>query len=305
MPTRRMIDPSFWQSESMAELNEGERLFFLGLISNADDQGRIRGHPALLRSLIYPFDDISTEIIEARIEVLSNINCIFVYETNGKRAIQIIKWWDYQSPQWAYPSKMDPPPDWSDRLRYRSDNKVHQENWNNGSGGFMVGDSIDDYTNLGKGLGKALPKELGSPIELEVEVDSTTTTIADENLNIEADSEFAVACRCWQENIGALNPVIADELRNYSIKCQDGWLVEAIKQSAINGVRKWSYIRTILDSWIEAGQITDKPKQKGKSNGQYKSQGNSRTNPARPAGYTLDEQPSVNIYTGEIVPPDG
>lgn len=274
MPTRRMIDPSFWQSESMAELSEPERLFFIGLISNADDQGRIRGHPALLRSTIYPFDEISTETIEARIEALSSVNCIFVYESVGKKSIQIIKWWDYQSPQWAYPSKMDPPAGWSDRLRYRAENKVWEDNWN-GPGGFPEG-YFDDYANLGKGLDnqipKPLPKDQGKPIEIGLEVD-----LDSDNNDKRAREKISEISTLYQNNIGGVSPIMAQEMTSPEyLKLPLEWWQEAIKIAVDNDVRKWTYIRSILDRSGAAGlspvalgppQAQKKGQQKGHSNG--------------------------------------
>lgn len=169
MPSRRMIDPAFWQSESMAELTREQRFFFIGLISNADDQGRLKGPPALLRSIIYPYDDDMTiEMIETSLKAIAALNSIFMYENGGKRFIQVVNWWDYQSPQWAYPSKIPPPEGWSDRLRYRKGGEIVKENWKKRGSGFED-DSNDDYPNLGKDLPKAQGKDLGGPVVLELE----------------------------------------------------------------------------------------------------------------------------------------
>ena len=69
MPTRRMIDPEIWQSETIAALTRDQRLLFIGLFSNADDQGRLRAHPALIRSLVFPYDDITHAIA---VEIVEN-----------------------------------------------------------------------------------------------------------------------------------------------------------------------------------------------------------------------------------------
>lgn len=172
MPTRRMIDPSFWKSESLATISREDRFFFIGLISNADDQGRLRAHPAILRAEIYPFEDIDFAEIDRQIEVLCAIDCIHCYEADGKKLIQIVNWWKYQTPQWAYPSKLPPPDGWQDRLRYRENNKVKTANWNDSGGGFSGGNnSNNDYANLPKALPKPLPKPIEIGIELELETD--------------------------------------------------------------------------------------------------------------------------------------
>lgn len=131
MTSRRMIDPAFWRSESLARLPFVTRLFFAGIFSNADDQGRIRGHPALLRSTVFPYDDISLDDIEQMVAALSSEGGpIKAYSVDGKALIQVLNWWNWQHPSWAWPSELPPLPGWTgDRLCYRRGNVVVKENW--------------------------------------------------------------------------------------------------------------------------------------------------------------------------------
>lgn len=129
MPSRRMIDPAFWRSETMVQLTKEQRLLFLGLISNADDQGRLRAHPSLIRSDVFPFEDDPLDKIEADIQAIAATGSILVYEIDGLSYIQIVNWWVYQRPKWAWPSEMPPPPDWADRMRYRAGNQAVKTNW--------------------------------------------------------------------------------------------------------------------------------------------------------------------------------
>lgn len=65
MARKRMIDPDFWTDEKLGLCKRDERLFFMGLISNADDEGKGRGNIKLLRSMIFPYDDdIKTKDVE-------------------------------------------------------------------------------------------------------------------------------------------------------------------------------------------------------------------------------------------------
>ena len=129
MPSRRMIDPCFWMSETMASLTMQQRLLFIGLFSNADDQGRLRAHPSLIRSMVFPYEDVPIEDIQRDLGALKGIHSIYVYAADDKPYLQIVNWWKYQSPQWAYPSDIPPPDGWHDRLRYRRDDKIHTGNW--------------------------------------------------------------------------------------------------------------------------------------------------------------------------------
>ncbi len=129
MPSRRMIDPAFWQSETVAHLPIEIRYFFIGLFSNADDQGRMKAHPALLRSKLYPYDDINLEDIEDWLDLLVEGQFIVVYILDAKSYVQIVNWWKYQHPRWAWPSEYPAPPEWQDRVHYRQGNKVITQNW--------------------------------------------------------------------------------------------------------------------------------------------------------------------------------
>jgi hypothetical protein len=51
-----MIDPSFWDDHYIGTLSDPERLFVLGCIGNADDEGRLKGHPAYLKAAIFMYD---------------------------------------------------------------------------------------------------------------------------------------------------------------------------------------------------------------------------------------------------------
>jgi hypothetical protein len=139
MPSKRMIAPSFWQSETVSQWTFRQRLLFIGLFSNADDQGRLRAHPSLIRSLVFPFDDIPLDEIKADIQAIADSEAVILYDAGGKSLIQIANWWTYQKPKWAWPSEYLPPPDWVDRCRYRVGNKPVKLNWD---------DSPDDNTSL-------------------------------------------------------------------------------------------------------------------------------------------------------------
>ena len=53
MARKRMIDPNIWESEDFSKLSVLARLVFIGIFSNADDDGRGRGKSAYLKSIIF------------------------------------------------------------------------------------------------------------------------------------------------------------------------------------------------------------------------------------------------------------
>lgn len=157
MSTRRMIEPAIWQSESMGRLTIRQRLMFIGMFSNADDQGRLRASAPVIRSLIFPFDDISIAEIEADILAIERENCIMLYCVDGPRYAQVVNWWKYQKHQWAYPSLIPKADGWSDSLRFRQKNEVITENWDTKTPSIDK-NRIDIRKGLGKGLGKGESK---------------------------------------------------------------------------------------------------------------------------------------------------
>ncbi len=68
MPRKRMIDPEFWNDEEVGSWSVEARLFYIGLWNFADDEGRLRAHPKLLKSQIFPYDEkINIEKLKAEI----------------------------------------------------------------------------------------------------------------------------------------------------------------------------------------------------------------------------------------------
>ena len=62
----------------------------------------------------------------------------------------------------------------------------------------------------------------------------------------------------YEQNIGALTPIIADELRDAEQTYPPQWIEEAIKIAVENNVRRWRYIVTILERWrLEGKQKPD------------------------------------------------
>ena len=133
MTKRRMISEDFFQSEGVIDWTMRQRLLVLGIIANADDQGRIRGHPKWLKSRIFPYDDFTPKDIEDDLQAIAAGNdTILLYKAKGKRCIQLVNWWEYQSLQWAKPSDLPAPDDWTDRIRmmmYEPKRWVMTLNW--------------------------------------------------------------------------------------------------------------------------------------------------------------------------------
>ncbi len=73
----------------------------------------------------------------------------------------------------------------------------------------------------------------------------------------------------YEENIGLLTPMIADELREAEKLYPEAWIGDAIKRAVEENKHKWSYIQAILERWAR----------EGKDDGTY--QGDSKAGPAK------------------------
>ena len=110
MARQRFIHPDIWSDPSLGSLKPIERLMFIGLFSNADDEGRLPGNPAYLRSTIFPYDDFSNAQIKAMRDRISSVcSNVLIYEVAGIEYIALLQWQRYQSPRYAKPSKYPSP----------------------------------------------------------------------------------------------------------------------------------------------------------------------------------------------------
>jgi DnaD/phage-associated family protein len=58
----------------------------------------------------------------------------------------------------------------------------------------------------------------------------------------------------YEENIGPLTPMLAEELREAADSWPPSWIEDAIRLAVENNVRKWSYVRAILERWSREGR---------------------------------------------------
>ncbi len=69
----------------------------------------------------------------------------------------------------------------------------------------------------------------------------------------------------YEDNISLISPIIADELKDAEATYPPEWIEDAFKIAVENNVRKWSYIRAILERMATAGRgDPNKQKDSGK-----------------------------------------
>ena len=71
--------------------------------------------------------------------------------------------------------------------------------------------------------------------------------------NIETE-ELPDIFTLYEQNIGMLTPMIAEELKEAEKLYPISWIKDAIKEAVNQGKHKWSYISAILERWVTEGK---------------------------------------------------
>ena len=81
--------------------------------------------------------------------------------------------------------------------------------------------------------------------ELDLEVDGSE----DIQLHMERPTVFVL----YEQNIGLLTPMIADELRDAERDFPLDWIEDALREAVLHNKRSWRYARSILERWRVEG----------------------------------------------------
>ncbi len=101
----RTIKPEFPQSESIGRLSRDARLLFVELWTICDDSGRTRGNSRMLASLLFPYDEDATKLIEGWLMELEREHCIVRYSCEGDVYLEVRNWQKHQKIDKPSPSK--------------------------------------------------------------------------------------------------------------------------------------------------------------------------------------------------------
>lgn len=90
MPRIRTVKPDWAQDEILGRVSLGAQLLFLGLITQADDEGRHRGDPALLRAVLWPYKpELADEQVDRWLAELAEGQLIIRYQSAGRPLVQV------------------------------------------------------------------------------------------------------------------------------------------------------------------------------------------------------------------------
>jgi hypothetical protein len=95
MARTRNIKPAFFANDELAELCPYTRLFFIGLWTVADKEGRLEDRPKKLKAAIFPYEEIDCNELAAK---LHGKKFIRRYKVDGQCFIEITNFKKHQNP---------------------------------------------------------------------------------------------------------------------------------------------------------------------------------------------------------------
>jgi DnaD/phage-associated family protein len=60
----------------------------------------------------------------------------------------------------------------------------------------------------------------------------------------------------YEQNIGLLTPLLADELREAATTYPEAWIADAFREAVAQNKRSWRYVQRILENWSSGGRGT-------------------------------------------------
>jgi len=145
------------KSVSFGRLSLEAKVLWPMLLAASDDQGRGQAEADVLKWTVCPnVPELTVENIGGLLREMADQEMVHLYEdSRGRPLYQVVRWWEYQSPQWAQPSRYEAPEGWADRVRAnRRGSEYVEENWGNG-GGF----DGNDYAQPPVSAGEEPPEE--------------------------------------------------------------------------------------------------------------------------------------------------
>lgn len=104
----RTIKPELWESEDFTSLPVPARLTFIGLLNYADDYGRFKAVPPLVKAAVWPLDeDVLSADVTEHIDLMVGRGMLRRYEVDGRGYFEFVNWSKHQRVD--KPSKSDIP----------------------------------------------------------------------------------------------------------------------------------------------------------------------------------------------------
>jgi len=108
-PRIRTLKPEIWQSRDAIALSAVGKVAFVGMITLADDEGRLETDPQHLKDVVL-HDNASLEEIQAQLELMTAKKMLVLYQVNDVPYAQLLNWNKHQKVDHPRPSALPPPP---------------------------------------------------------------------------------------------------------------------------------------------------------------------------------------------------
>jgi hypothetical protein len=107
----RTIKPEFWGSAKAAKVSRDARLLFLGLLNEADDEGRALASARSIGGSLFPHDeDFSDGDVRRCLDELEAARFVQTYEVDGVKYLHVVGFTEHQKISHPSPSRLPAPP---------------------------------------------------------------------------------------------------------------------------------------------------------------------------------------------------
>jgi len=117
-----------------------------------------------------------------------------------------------------------------------------------------VGDERREWYAINDGAGRQLAADIEAG-----RVDDATLEMEPAAWRVERPNIFIL----YEQNVGLLQPLIVDELREAEKTYPTDWIEDAFRVAVQRNARNWRYVRAILERWAREGKedLTDRPEE--------------------------------------------
>lgn len=227
MARKRMISPEIWDSENFSKLSILARLVFIGMISNADDEGRGKAKAAFLKSKLFPYDEsMRVADVESALDEVAENMSVTMYSHDGNEYYSFDNWKKWQRVDKPSPSNIIP---------YDSE-----------SCNIIRGTFQEHSPNVPRTLPPNIIEKKKNRKEDKTTEDNTAPPVAVPQNIIDA----------FQNNIAPLTPIVMQAIADWLDDVDADMIEWAIREAAEHNKRNWKYIEGILRNHFNAGRTT-------------------------------------------------
>lgn len=229
MARKRMISPEIWDSENFSKLSILARLIFIGMFSNADDEGRGKAKAAFLKSKLFPYDEsMRVADVESALDEVAENMSVTMYSHDGNEYYSFDNWKKWQRVDKPSPSNIIP-----------YDSKCCN----------IIRGTIQEHSaNVPRTLPPNIKEDKKNRIENKTTENNTASLVAVPQDLIEL----------YQDNISRnfITPKEIDNIEFWLDKVDADVIRWAIGQAVDHKGYSWSYIEAILKNHFNAGHTT-------------------------------------------------